>query len=129
MTNSKRKVNPVFVYIGNGNYVQSDNIFAVLKNSGNPAKATRQLAETEGRLLHMNGGQPALSLLMTTHGAVIKCAVSAKTMARRMNQPVTNRVSSVETLLPTEDDEPADNDEFNLDDAYEAESGDEAEFE
>lgn len=42
---------------------------------------------------------------------------------------MTNRVSSVETLLPTEDDEPADNDEFNLDDAYEAESGDEAEFE
>lgn len=111
----------MFVYIGNGNYVQSENIYAVLKNSGNPAKAARQLAETEGRLLHMNGGQPALSLLMTTHGAIIKCAVSAKTMARRMNQPLPHRVPGIQSLLPDELDEEADNDDFNLDDAYEPE--------
>lgn len=76
----------MFIHIGHGNYVNTDEIDCIVSTNSN--KIIRLLQENDDLLVHATNGKQRKSVIVLKSGRMVVCALSAETLANRLNSGV-----------------------------------------
>lgn len=111
-----------FTNIGAGNYVDSDDVYALIRYKGEIARRVKLNSTKDKRFYNLTGGGGTRSLIVFSNGIVMSSCVTTRTLKERLNS---NRLEFVSTNPhlnnpDREDGEINDNDEFFLEEEEDA---------
>lgn len=72
--------------IGHGNYLQAEDVLAILSPDNAPAKKLRKKAVDEGRLLVATSGKKTRSIIVTKSNHVVLSSLSSDALRSRLNE-------------------------------------------
>lgn len=114
-----------FTNIGAGNYVDSDDVYALIRYKGEIARRLKMSTTKEKRFYNLTGGNGTRTLIVFSNGIVMSSCVTTGTLKARLNSSRIELIAGNRYLNdPNRDDgEINDKDEFLLEE--EEEDGDE----